>query len=434
MSNIDLFWIVPVMLLLLVTKGFFSGSEIALVNADKIKLGHAAKQGRRGARLVLDLFRRPERVLTTTLVGTNVATVTLTTLGTLVMIHLLGEEAGDLYAFLVYTPLFLILGEIVPKAIYQEKANAIAPVVVYPLRFFSWLFAPVVFVFSSVARFAAARVGGPATAESLFVGRDQLRAVMEMAERASGTQVFDRFRIERAVRFPDTTVGETMVPAGEMVAIDRGAAIEDATGLVRRTGHSHLPVYEGNVSNVVGTLTLTPWDLLDPALGTRSLGDLSNPATYVSPHQTLEEVAPLLRERDDRMAVVVDEFGSAMGIITMEDIVEAVVGEVEVGFAFEESLAREQRRYEALEDGSYRMDGRLSISEANDVLGLDLPTSEFHTVGGLITSKLRRLAHPGDAVVADGYRFIVEEATERTIRQVRVEPDRLGQATEDRRK
>jgi CBS domain containing-hemolysin-like protein len=429
-SNVDLLWIVPVMLLLLLLKGFFSGSEIAPVNADKIKLGHAAKQRRTGARLVLDLFRRPERLLTTTLVGTNVATVTLTTLGTLLMIHLLGEEAGDLYAFLIYTPLFLVLGEIVPKAVYQEKANAIAPVVVFPLRFFSWVFAPVVFVFSSAARFAARRVGGPATGESLFVTRDQLRALMEMAERASGTQVFDRFRIERAIRFPDTTVGETMVPAAEMVAIDRAASIEDATMLVRQSGHSHLPVYEGNLSNVVGTLTLTPWDLLDATLGTRSPDDLLKPAVYVSPHQTLEEVAPLLRERDDSMAIVVDEFGSAMGLITMEDIVEAVVGDVEVGYAFEEPLARGQRRYEMLEDGTYLMDARLPISEANDVLGLDLPASEFRTVGGLISSRLRRLAHRGDAVVAGGYRFTVEEATERAIKRVRVELDRPGQDTE----
>jgi CBS domain containing-hemolysin-like protein len=253
---------------------------------------------------------------------------------------------------------------------------------------------------------------------------------MEMAERASGTQVFDRFRIERAIRFPDTTVGETMVPAAEMVAIDRAASIEDATMLVRQSGHSHLPVYEGNLSNVVGTLTLTPWDLLDATLGTRSPDDLLKPAVYVSPHQTLEEVAPLLRERDDSMAIVVDEFGSAMGLITMEDIVEAVVGDVEVGYAFEEPLAREQRRYEMLEDGTYLMDARLPISEANDVLGLDLPASEFRTVGGLISSRLRRLAHRGDAVVAGGYRFTVEEATERAIKRVRVELDRPGQDTE----
>jgi CBS domain containing-hemolysin-like protein len=423
-SAVDLVWIVPVMLLLLALKGFFSGSEIALVSADRIKLGHAAKQGRRGARLVLEMFRRPERVLTTTLVGTNVATVTLTTLGTLVMIHFAGEEVGDLYAFLLYTPFFLILGEIVPKAIYQEKATTLAPIVVFPLRAFFWLFAPVVFVFSSAARFAARRVGAPPTPASLFVTRDQLRTLIEMAERATDTQVFDRFRIERAVRFPDTTVGERMIPAAEMVAIDRTASREEVAQLVRRKGHTHLPVYEGNVSNVVGTVTLTPWDLLDAGSATQQPGDLIQPAVYVSPNHSLEELAPVLREREDRMAVVVDEYGSAMGIITMEDLVESVVGEFEVGYAFEDPLVREQRRYEILEDGTYVMDARLPISEVNDLLGLDLPLSEFHTVGGLVTSRVRHLARPGDSVAVGGYRFVVEEASERTVEKVRVEIDR----------
>lgn len=423
MSAVDLLWVVPVMLVLLLLKGFFSGSEIALVHADKIQLGHAAKQGRRGARLVIEMFRRPERLLTTTLVGTNVATVTLTTLGTLAMIHAFGE-AGDLYAFLLYTPIFLILGEIVPKAVYQEKANEIAPIVVFPLRFFAGLFAPVVVVFSAVARFAARRVGAPSSADSLFATREQLRALLEIAERAAGTQVFDRFRIERAIRFPETTAGETMVPAGEMVAIALEASGAEAAALVRQTRLSHLPVYEGNLSNVVGTIGVTPWDLLDPARAALPVRERLRPAAYVSPDQTLEEIAPLLRERDDAMAIVVDEFGSAVGLITMEDVVESVVGEVETGYALEAPRVREHRRYETLGDGGYRMDGRLPISEANDLLGIDLPTGEFHTVGGLVASRLRRLARAGDVVVAGGYRFVVEEATERAVRRVRVEPDR----------
>jgi CBS domain containing-hemolysin-like protein len=428
----DLVWIVPSMLVLLLLKGFFSGSEIALVNADKIKLGYAAKQGRRGARLVVELFRHPERLLTTTLVGTNLATVSLTTLGTLVMIDLFGNELGDLYAFLIYTPLFLVLGEIVPKAIYQEKADEISPIVVFPLRFFSWLFGPVVFLFASVARFAARRVGRSDATDSLFATREQFRALAEMAERASETEVFDRFRIERAARFPDTTVGETMVPIGEMVAIDREAPIDEAIRIVRRTGHTHLPVYDGNSSNVIGTLTLSPWDLLDPALGTRSVDDLVQPTVYVSRDQTLEEITPLLRDRADRMALVVDEFGSASGIITLEDVVETVVGPIEAGYTAETPLARERGRYEVLGEDRYRMDGRLSISEANDVLGVDLPTREFYTVGGLITSRLRRLARQGDSVVEAGYRFTVEDATERTIKRVRVEPERTRARHEDR--
>lgn len=430
MSTLDLVWIVPLMLVLLALKGFFSGSEIALVNADRIKLRQAAKRGQRGPRLVLELFRRPEWVLTTTLIGTNVATVTLTTLGTLVMIHFFGNEMGDLYAFLIYTPLFLIIGEIVPKAVYQEKADAIAPIVVFPLRAFSWVFGPLVLVFSSVARLAARWVGGEATPESLFVTRDQLRALMEMAERAPGTHVFDRARIERAVRFPDATVGERMVPSAEMIALERHASLGEATKLVARKGHSSLPVYEGNVSNVVGVVTVTPWDLMDPTMATESLRDRIRPVPYVSPSESLEDVASMLREREEHLAVVVDEFGSAIGIITMEDVMEAVVGEIEVGYAFEEPSVREQKELEVLGNGIYRMNARLPISELNDLLGVDLPLSEFHTVGGLITSHLRRLPKKGEQVVVRGYRFIVEEATERRVEKVRVELDRPGQTKE----
>ena len=121
------------------SRGFFSGSEIALVNADKIKLNARANQGHRGAKLVLRQFQRPEVLLGTTLVGTNISTVILTTVGTLLMIRHFGER-GDVLAFLVFTPLFLIFGEIVPKSVYQQKSDDIAPVVVYPLRAFSLLF------------------------------------------------------------------------------------------------------------------------------------------------------------------------------------------------------------------------------------------------------------------------------------------------------
>ncbi len=425
MTVLDLLWIVPLMVVLLALKGFFSGSEIALVNASRIKLGHAAKQGDRGARIVLEMFERPERVLTTTLIGTNVATVALTTLGTLLMIHFFGD-AGDFIAFVVLTPLLLVLGEIVPKAVFQEKANEVAPRVILPLRLGFFLLWPLVFVLSSVARLASKRMGGPVAADSIFVVRDQLRAVMEMAEKGSGAEVFDRLRMERAIRFPDTTVGERMVPIGETVAVDRGASIDMLIDLASRTGSGRIPVYEGNISNVVGVVSLTPWDLMDPIIESRSLEELIRPPTYLSPQQTLDEVTTVLRQSGDKLGVVVDEFGSAIGVISMTEVFEAVVGEIELGYTWEAFTGHGQHRYETLEDGSYRIDARLSISELNDLLGLSLPATQYHTVAGLITAELRRLAHPGDVVEIEGYRFHVEEGNERAIKQVRVELDRAA--------
>jgi CBS domain containing-hemolysin-like protein len=429
MTALDALWIVPLMLVLLALKGFFSGSEIALVNASRIKLRHAARQGDEGARLVLKMFEKPERVLTTTLVGTNIATVSLTTLGTLLMIHFLGEGA-DLIAFLVYTPILLVLGEIVPKAVFQERANVVAPRVIVPLRAMSILLWPLVVLFSSIARFAARRFGGPVAPDSIFGVRDQLRSVMEMAERGAGAEAFDRLRMERAIRFPDTTVGERMVPIGEMVAVDRSVSTNELIDLASRTGSSHIPVYEGNVSNVVGVISLTPWEMMDPGAESRSLEELMQPPTYLSSQQTLDEVSIALHQTGEKLGVVVDEFGSAVGVITMTEVFEAVVGEIELGYTWEDFSSHVRSRHEALEDGSYLLDGRLSISELNDLLGLSLPATQFHTVAGLITSELRRLARPGDEVEVDGYRFRVEEGSERVITRVRVERDRVAASEE----
>jgi len=409
------------MVLLLLLKGFFSGSEIALVNSDKLKLHHKANQGNRGARMVLKLFQTPDVVLGTTLVGTNISTVVLTTIGTMLMIRQFGE-AGDLYAVLLFTPLFLILGEVVPKSVYQQKSDEIAPIIVYPLRVFSALFYPIVFVFSRVARLGARLAGGGKTEQNVFITREQMRMVVEMADRGASVDLFDRARIKRAIRFAETSVGEAMIPVAEMTAINRNRDTRSAIQQVRRRGYNRLPVYTGNISNIVGIVTLTTWDLMDPELADRSIEDLIKPAYYVSHYQSIDQLLPILRTREDHMAIVVDEFGSAMGMITMEDILEEVVGEIDVGYDFEEYLPRRKRTFEVLDEETYIIDARLPISEANDVLFANLPAAESHTIGGLVMARLRHIPKQGESIVESGFRFTVEEATDRAIVKLRVEP------------
>ena len=416
----DVIVILLIMVFLLLLKGFFSGSEIAIVNADKLKLNYKGNQGSRGARLVLDLFQKPDVLLGTTLVGTNISTIILTTLGTMLMIRYFGQW-GDLYAFLIYTPLFLIFGEIVPKSVYQQKSNELAPIVVYPLRFFSWLFYPVIFIFSRVARLTARIVGAGKTDQNVFITREQVRSLVEMAEMSSNVDAFDRGRIRRVIRFADTTVGEAMIPVAEMTAINRHRSTRDAIVLVRRRGYNRLPVYQSNISNIIGIITLTTWDLMDPELPDRPLSALTRPAHYVSLYQTIDQLLPVLRDREDHMAIVVDEFGSAVGMITMEDILEEVVGEIDVGYDFEEYLPRRKRVFEMLDEEVYLMDARLPISEANEVLGTNLPAAESHTIGGLVMARLRHSPKKGEFNLDSGYRLTVEEATERSIVRLRVE-------------
>jgi CBS domain containing-hemolysin-like protein len=419
----EILYILLAMVILLLLKGFFSGSEIALVNSDKIRLYHKASQGNNGAKLILRLFKTPDVILGTTLVGTNISTVVLTTFGTLLMIRYFGEH-GDLYAFLVYTPLFLILGEIVPKSVYQQKSDMLAPIIIYPLRVFSLVFAPIIFVFSRVARLAARLVGGGKSDQSVFITRELVRSVVEMAERGSNVDAFDRGRIKRVIRFAETTVGEAMIPVAEMTAVNRNQNALEAISLVRRRGYNRLPVYEGNISNVVGIVTLTTWDLMDRELSSRPLLELIKPARYVTANQTIDQLLPILRQRKDHMAIVVDEFGSAIGMITMEDILEEVVGEIDVGLDFEEYLPRRKRRFEKLNEDVYLMDSRFPISETNEVLGISLPATESHTIGGLVMARLRHIPKKGEFIEEAGYRFTVEQATERSVVRLRVE--RIG--------
>ncbi len=416
----DVLLIMLLMLVLLLLKGFFSGSEIAVVNSDKIKLHAMANQGHKGAKAVLKQLRTPDVLLGTTLVGTNIATVALTTLGTLVMIQLF-SDMGDVIAFLVYTPLLLIFGEIVPKSIFQQKSDSIAPVAIYPLRVFSFLFYPVIFIFSRIARLAARLFGAGKTEQHVFMTREQMRAVVEMAERASNVSSFDQGRIRQVIRFSETSVGEVMVPVAEMTAINLNKSTRRAIAMVRKRGYNRLPVYTGNISNISGIVTLTTWDLMSPELPERDLSELIQPALYVSPYQTIDDLLPILQKRNDHMAIVVDEFGSAVGMITMEDILEEVVGEIDVGYDFDEYLPRRKRIFEMLDDDVFLMDSRLPIWEANEILGIRLPAKEFHTLGGMVMARLRRIPEKGESIVESGYRFTVEGATDRAIEKLRVE-------------
>ena len=407
-------------IVLLLLKGFFSGSEIALVNSDKVKLTARANQGNNGAKAVLELFKTPDVMLGTTLVGTNIATVALTTLITVLFIELFGAR-GDLYAVLVFTPVLLILGEIVPKSIFQQKSDQLAPIAIYPLKVFAFVFYPAIFVFSSIARLLARLLGGGKVEQNLFTTREQIRSVAEMAERTSSIDAFDRGRIRRVIRFGDTTVGEAMIPIAEVTAINHNRGILRAIATVRQKGYNRLPVYRGNISNIVGIATLTTWDMMEKSTADKKLNEVMQPAQYVLQFQTIDQLLPILRQREDHMAVVVDEYGSAIGIITMEDIVEEVVGDIDVGYDFEEYLPRRKKIFETIDDDTCLVDSRLSVSEVNDLLEINLNTKICYTIGGLIMMQLGHIPERGEYMIEQGYRFVVEQRTDKAIVKIKVE-------------
>ncbi|NOQ78300.1 MAG: DUF21 domain-containing protein, partial [Gammaproteobacteria bacterium] len=396
-------WTVELFIILffLILKGFFSGSEIAMVNSDKLKLRHQAKMGNKGARLVLKLFKKPDVILGTTLVGTNLATVIISTLGTLVFIELFGSS-GDFISILVLTPILLIFGEVVPKSVFQQKADTLVPFLIYILQFFSYVFYPLIIIFSTVARFATKIVGGGETPQNMFITREEIRVLLDLSESASDPSTIDRKRIRRIIRFADTTVGEAMIPLADVVGFNKTRDMKEAIRIVIKHGFNRLPVYHGNITNVKGMLTLSTWDLMEMDLENKPITDYISPTLYLSPKQTIDQALPQLQARDDHMAVVVDEYGSAIGILTMEDVFEEVVGEIDVGYDFEEYNPKGRFYIIHENEHSHILGGRMPISEVNDILYVKLPVEEAHTVGGFITSRLRTIPKVGDIVEEQG--------------------------------
>jgi CBS domain containing-hemolysin-like protein len=415
-------WLTEILLIVifLLLKGFFSGSEIAMVNSDKLKLKHQAKMGDRGAKLVLRLFKTPDVILGTTLVGTNLATVIISTLGALIFIDLFGAS-GDLISVIVMTPILLILGEVVPKSVFQQKADTLVCSLIYVLRFFSYLFYPLIFIFSRVARFGTRIAGGGDTPQNMFITREEIRSLLDISESASDPSTIDRKRIRRIIRFADTTVGEAMIPLADVVGFNESRDMKEAIRIVLKHGYNRLPVYQRNITNVKGILTLSTWDLMNPDLPNRAISDYVSETLYLSPKQTIDRALPQLQARDDHLAVVVDEFGSAVGILTMEDVFEEVVGEIDVGYDFDEYHPKKRMYIEHVDENTHLMSGRMPISEINDILYAQFPVEEAHSIGGLIVTRLRHIPQEGDTIEEQGYKISVIEADNRSVIKVRME-------------
>jgi CBS domain containing-hemolysin-like protein len=408
------------MVILLLLQGFFSGAEIAIINCDRSRLRYRAKQGDEGAKLALRLLEQPEVILSTTLVGTNISLVLLTSLATATVIALIGQE-GDLLAALLLIPVTLILGEVVPKSIFQQRADDLTPRIIYPLYACYIVLFPAIFFFSRMARLVAQLVGSNSRTD-LFVVREQLRAILDTAEGGATIDVFDAARIRNVVRFGEFVAGDVMIPAGDMTAVDVNTGVDEVAHLLRDAGHEHIPVYEGERNNVIGMACFTIWDVTQPDFKDKDIRSITSPAFFVPSQHPLVELLPIIRTRADQSAVVVDEYGSTVGMVTVDTILSTVVGQVNVGSAFDNQASVSQPQWESIGEDVYIMDARLTIADVNDLLGVKIGSTEARSIGGLVIARLRHVPVPGEFIIEEGFRFTVEQASERTVSKLRVEP------------
>lgn len=389
---------------LLVASGFFSGSEIAMVSADRMKLRVDADRGRRGSIIALNMLREPTRMLGTCLVGTNLAAISLATLGTqLVLQH---TSVHPSLAFLLVVPFTLTLGEMVPKAVYQHHADSLVPYIVFPLRLLSLILTPALWVFDRVARL----VGGAGEGERP-VTRADIQVLLDATNDPNLTAA-DKAMIRRVFAFTEAVVEDAMVPLIHVVAVPENLTVAEAAERMINSGHSRLPLYKERIDDITGVVLHQ--DLMNEENWESPVSEIARPPLFVPESKRVDHLLLDLRRARLRMAVAVDEYGGSVGIITVEDLLEEIVGDIE------DEMDRETPRVRRVGEREWIAVGHAEREHLEEKVQLRLPDGDFETVAGFILTRTGRIPKVGEQVESQGHLLTVNKANDRAIQEVHI--------------
>lgn len=398
----------------IVAEAFFAAAELSIIASDPALLERGVDDGRASAQKVVWFRANPDRLFGTTLIGTNLSMVTGATVASLTLMKT-DPVHGGAWAMLILSPLVLIGGEIVPKSFAQARANDVAEWLVWPLTLVQRLLAPAVWLTGAYTRllYRTLRIDPN---DDQPVSREELALALEGQAAEEGDMDFEsRKMIARIFTFSRLAARDSMVPLVEMVGISQQATVRDATELIHRHGYSRLPVFGTRIDDVVGILHHL--DLLAATAPDQCVAELMRPAYFVPERQDIDEILLMLRREAASAAIVVDEFGGAVGLLTLEDVIEEIVGDIEDEFDPTVGLWRPN-------DGGWIVAGRAPIDALNAALGLALPESpEYETIAGLMLDRLRLIPAVGASLrLDDGARIQVRRASERAIIEVVLMP------------
>jgi putative hemolysin len=390
-------------------EAFFSGAEIALISVDRLRARHLAKSGHRPSQQVIEMLKKPEWILGTTLLGTNLCIVIGTTLATS-QIYLWLGGIGVPVAIVIMTFINLVFSEIVPKSVFQQLSDWIAPRVIFILRLFTVIFFPLVWLFSKLAALLARLLRGSDSKEDLgIISKEELKLMMKMKHEKGDVKPSERKMINRLLNFTETEAGDIMIPLIDVTALSDQATIKEACDKYIQTKHRRLPVYHNRVDKISGILI--SFDILAEK-DTKRIKPFIRPAYYIPPTMGVTELLKNLQSNGRSMAVVVDEFGGAVGIVTVEDILEEIVGNIE------DEYDAAERLYALQKDGSIIINGRMTVEELNEHFELKIPEGDYETVGGFIIHHLKRIPKAGEKVSLPGLELTVSKATSRLIQEI----------------
>ncbi len=399
-------------LVLFVFWGFFAGTETAFITTNKFRLNNMKKKGRKSALIAHFLLEKPERLFTTTLVGTNISLVLSANL-TSVLFFELFRTSVPILSIAVLTFLSLIFCEIIPKNLAIKHSMAFTLIVSYPLFVFFIIFYPIGKIFSYVSHFFIRLfdVTHTGTIPQMFKKKEDVKIFLSSQLKKRVKTETSRYFVD-SLDFGKKELSEVMIPLVEIQALEEDKKVEDCYTFIRTYRKSYVPVYEDRIDNIVGIIYVH--DLFDHDKKEK-LGQIMNEVLYVPENKNINELYRELFVKNVPVVFAVDEYGGVTGLATIYDIGEEIIGEISDFGAKKDLLVKIKR-------DEYLCAGDVEIDEINHRLGLDIELEEVVTLNGLFLKKLGRIPEAGDYIDISGYRFIVEKSSEKKVEFVRIIP------------
>ena len=419
MSAVELYLVLLIICLLF--SAFFSGSETAFISLQKVRVEHLIANKVSGSKRVSRMIEHPEKFLSTVLLGTNLVNTAAAALATALAISFWGEQ-GILIATLGLTAILLIFAETTPKTIAAQHAERLSLIFVRPLELISWLFTPFVIVLSWIACQFTRLVGGTPVSKSL-ASPEEIRTMISVGEKEGTVEEAEAEMLHKVFEFGDRPVREVMVPRPEVVAIEQGSKITDFLTLYTESPLSRFPVYQENMDNVVGILSVKDV-LMAQAKGNindeTTIDDLVRPAYFAPETKHVNELFIEMRDKNYRMCVVVDEYGGTAGVVSLSRLVEEIVGEVG------DELAEVEKDFEVINEYTFQIDGSMRIEEVNEEMELELPEGDYETVAGFILHLLGHIPKPNEQLRYKGLKLVITEMRGLKIEKIRLTKEKTG--------
>lgn len=406
-------WQAISLIILIALSSFFSMSETALMSLNRAKLKHMVEEEVPGAKLVEKLIQDPNRLAETILIGNNVVNIGASAMATLLAVRILGNIGAGIATGII-TILILIFGEITPKSIAKQKSEVIALKVAKPMEFVVKIFRPLVYIFTAISSFFTRFFGADSSEAKSFFTQEELKTMVGVSEEEGALEYVEKEMIFNVLEFVDLQVKDVMIQRVHIVSIDKEANYDEVMDIIKNEQFSRIPVYNQTIDNIIGILNIKDLATIE------NLRDGFNILNYIrNPFYTFEfkKIAELFKEMKktrNHMAVVLDEYGGTVGLVTIEDLLEEIVGDIE------DEYDEDKQAVEVIKDNEYIVEGSLRLNDINDLIGINIASEEFDSVGGLMIGDLGRLPEEQEEVMVNNIRFIAEEIKKNRIKKVRM--------------